>query len=405
MRRGTITLLLVCCDLGLLAVLGYLWKARHPSSVSTAPLRDAVDLTIHTTNATAAPEPAQPVTTTEARVTWRMIAARDYKLYVANLRALGCPELTIQDIIIAAVNRDFAPRETALKARPQDLPFWEGQLPASDKAWAMRQQLRELLRQKRALLEELLGISVPIEFPYVLDNERFATVDEALLKLPQHKREAVRAIQEKFWDESERTEQYDRALWEPEELEALKKARRDYWDALAKVLTPDEVVDYDLTRSTTARSMRNELGAFEPTEQEFREMFKVRRALEAQANEPGAPDYNGSIPDELVKSALGEQRYAEYKRARDPAFQDIYRAAQRAGHTREAAVQAHEIHKVTMQEQISIMRDPNLSNEQKAAQRQAVQAQASAAVQQIFGPVTVRFSSGGTLRIEAPQKQ
>ena len=336
--------------------------------------------------------------------TWRMIAARDYKLYISNLRALGCPELTIQDIIIAAVNRDFAPRESALKARPQDLPFWESQLPPSDKAWAQRQQLRELLRQKRALLEELLGISVPVENTYVVTTERFANFEEALLKVPPHKRDAVRAIQEKAWDEADRIEQFDNNLWEPEDREARKKGFREYWDALGKVLTPDEILDFDLARSSTARKMRGNLAAFEPTEQEFREIFRVQRALEADANSKPGPDFNGRIPDEMLKPILGETRFAEYRRAQDSSFQHLYHAAQRAGLDRQAAIQAHDIQQATLQEQRRIMQDANLSPEQKRAEQQSIHTQATAAIQQIYGPVTVQINSGG-FRIEAAQKQ
>src|SRR5262245_34828763 len=37
------------------------------------------------------------------RLDWRLLALADLHKFVANLREIGCPELTIQDIIIAEV--------------------------------------------------------------------------------------------------------------------------------------------------------------------------------------------------------------------------------------------------------------------------------------------------------------
>ena len=42
--------------------------------------------------------------------TWNEIESRDYPAYIANLRAIGCPESTIRDIIVAEVNQLFARR-------------------------------------------------------------------------------------------------------------------------------------------------------------------------------------------------------------------------------------------------------------------------------------------------------
>ena len=35
---------------------------------------------------------------------WRQVESSDYRQYIANLRAAGCPEKTIRDIIVAEVS-------------------------------------------------------------------------------------------------------------------------------------------------------------------------------------------------------------------------------------------------------------------------------------------------------------
>lgn len=48
------------------------------------------------------------------RLDWRSVESEDYRHYIANLRAIGCPEETIADIIRADVNKLFQSRRKAL---------------------------------------------------------------------------------------------------------------------------------------------------------------------------------------------------------------------------------------------------------------------------------------------------
>src|SRR5687767_6195122 len=45
---------------------------------------------------------------------WGSVESDDYREYIANLRAIGCPEETIRDIIIADVNKLYAGRIASL---------------------------------------------------------------------------------------------------------------------------------------------------------------------------------------------------------------------------------------------------------------------------------------------------
>src|SRR5690349_13940800 len=44
----------------------------------------------------------------QAHFDWRQMESEDYQQYLANLRAIGCPEKTVRDIILADVNDLFA---------------------------------------------------------------------------------------------------------------------------------------------------------------------------------------------------------------------------------------------------------------------------------------------------------
>src|SRR5665213_2491138 len=44
---------------------------------------------------------------------WSQIESADYRQYIANLRAIGCPEITLRDIILTDVMRLYAARRGA----------------------------------------------------------------------------------------------------------------------------------------------------------------------------------------------------------------------------------------------------------------------------------------------------
>ena len=78
---------------------------------------------------------------------WRQIESSDYPTYIANLRAVGCPEQTIRDIITADVDSIYAPRRAQLKQEPDHE--------------TLQTKLQQLQNEEAGLLAALLGQSVP----------------------------------------------------------------------------------------------------------------------------------------------------------------------------------------------------------------------------------------------------
>lgn len=67
-----------------------------------------------------APEPAAtPIKSSLAdyRFQWSMVHSEDVKTYIANLRAIRCPEATIKDIITAAVEKSYALKQSEARAK------------------------------------------------------------------------------------------------------------------------------------------------------------------------------------------------------------------------------------------------------------------------------------------------
>src|SRR2546423_14159015 len=51
--------------------------------------------------------------------TWEEVESADYVTYIKNLRAIGCPENTIRDIIVADVNQLYAHRRVTEVVSPE----------------------------------------------------------------------------------------------------------------------------------------------------------------------------------------------------------------------------------------------------------------------------------------------
>ncbi|MGH7992448.1 MAG: hypothetical protein ACREDQ_02955 [Limisphaerales bacterium] len=93
-------------NLALLAGLIFLLtNQRNPAAAPAPALPEA------RSSAQTAEDSAPPKTTgvEPASFHWgQLVSAKDYRLYVANLRAIGCPEATIEDIVRGDTERAFA---------------------------------------------------------------------------------------------------------------------------------------------------------------------------------------------------------------------------------------------------------------------------------------------------------
>ena len=106
---------------------------------------------------------------------WSQLESTDYRQYIANLRSIGCPEVTIKDIILTDVMRLYAQRRGKYYQNGRDFKFWETdekrhlnqtQLQVREKA------LAEIDKELPAVLRELLGINYEREMKkYFVDTD------------------------------------------------------------------------------------------------------------------------------------------------------------------------------------------------------------------------------------------
>jgi hypothetical protein len=368
------------------------WLARKPVAQPAAPAGDAPSAPARSGGDA---KPDAPAETAPARAAqpfdWRMVESENYKQYIANLRAIGCPEETIRDIIVADVNKLFASRRQALKTTTNRFEYWKARNffgAMFDPERIEKEQA--LAREKRELLKELLG-SAPEEKPDLFAG--FNPLEAMLDFLPAEKQTAVFELFQQWQAKMARAMRGGAP--DGEGFSQMQKNQKEMEAELAKILTPQELEEYQLRLSPTAMAMRMQLAAFDPTEEEFRQIFAVRKKFDEQFNPMAAATMDAAERERMnaarkemeqqLKNLLGETRYADYARAQDWTYQSIYRVAERQGLPKDAAVKVYEMKQIAEEQASKVRQDNALTPEQRQRALEGIRSETENSVRAVFG--------------------
>ena len=392
----------LCVNLGLAAA--YVFKSP-PAPVETAAKTMVTPGTVphaQKKDRTSAAS-AEPIKVIQ-QIDWRVVESEDYKKYIANLRAIGCPEETIKDIIVADVNKLYDSKRKALKKPGEGFKFWKGgmnQMMAGMMNEEAKKQQQELAKEKRALLKELLGIE-PEEKP----EEVFgltAMMETMLDFLPPAKQAKVIQLMQDV--QTKAMKRMGNGQPDAEDMKEMQKIQKEGEAELAKLLTPQEKEDYDLRLSQTSMMMRMQMTDFAPSEQEFRDIFKLRKKFDdefsgqfgmmSQDKEEQAK--RAAAQKELdgqLKSMMGDARYADYQRGQDWAYGAMSKVAEREGLPKEAAVKMYDMKKAAEDQVNKLRMDQSLSNEQRQSALQQIRAATEQSFLGILGEKGYKSYSG-----------
>lgn len=257
---------------------------------------------------------------------WRNIEDRDYRRYMENLRRLGCPWETIKDIIIADVNKIYAPRFAELQKLGEG-PLGRALTPA---VHARNEKLRALRNERYNILKELLG---PEVYADLRDISGDSAADVQFSYLPAEKRQAASDVQAKYFELESLV--YWRAhgiSLSPEDAVEVKKIQADREVEMEMVLGKDDFGKYKMQSSRLALRLTHDLETFDPNEGEYVAIFKYREASESLAGQAGGRQDSGAQQDQLdstLKNALGSARYEEYLKSQTKDYQYLWRVGQK----------------------------------------------------------------------------
>ena len=366
-----------------LNVVGGFFIFAGVQSVEELPLGQALPATDSPLGQAAA-HPQQVVTNTVVKqMTWETVEASSYLDYIDNLRRIGCPEETIRDIILADVNKLYKTKRRAASGQKK-FEFWKANAMfgmGMDKDNV--ETMRELNAERDELLKQLgIESSFESEMSLILNP-----LQQSLGFLPEQKQVAVmkelQGIQSRIAELSE-----DGSA----DIEMVWKAQRETEESIKGMLSEDEYTGYLLRRSNTAHQLRSQIAGFDPSEEEFRTVFKLKRAFDEEYGEIGI---NLDLLEEQLKAqktlneqirqSLGDERYADYERAQDYQFQQIHSSLKKADLGTGEAIQVYDMQKVAQDAALQLRGNQTLNEAERRERLRQIRNETESAIQQVVG--------------------
>ena len=367
-----------------------------PGPVETlAPVTNVEFATIRSgVNSVSPPDP-----TLTNQFHWSKLASRDYPVYLANLRAVGCPEKTIRDIIVADVNKLFIARRRAL---PVPDTFWLSGTRRETVLWETDRQRRDLDEQRRALLQRLLGIDEE-ELP-----ERNDLVEQALCMFilgdtTEGKADRVMQLLKKY-ERLKDEAVHPSGIRIAEDYARQGKLYGELRTELAQLLSADQLREFMLRASMVEHDGSGEFDELHLTEAEvravaeaklggkdpLREMFKLSK--EVDEDEPLSAREQ-RIKEQMekdqlharVQAVLGEARATDYLHATDDDYRAIKGVTDNLKLPVSEAVKVYDIQRLAHAQADAIRENTDLPLSARRASLKEVRDSVEKAVAEVLG--------------------
>ena len=365
------------------------------------------------TNAPALPimagpnNPADPAATTPAPAglpfSWNQIASENLKIYRDHLRAIGCPEPTLREIIRAVINERFGARRRGILASFQDR-YWDlvlhrelpGRQRFSRTEWG--QALAALAGERQDLIVDVLG-RVGLTTELERQTQR-AELEQRRAWLSPEKRDRLIELearyQQRLADWAGTLGSRVDVLPTPEDQDQLLKWQQEFDDSEKQLLTPEELAELQLRESDVA-GWAGSLPGFQPGEDEWRSLTGLRSQYEQSqreldnsnlSDEERAARQNGLQTgfDDAVKAALTPEQFSQYQLANNDQYQALHNVTQRYGLPDSVATQSLGLQQAARNAADQVRNNSNLSAETRQSALDAIQRETEQALSQLLGP-------------------
>jgi hypothetical protein len=312
---------------------------------------------------------------------------------MANLRAVGCPEQTIRDIVVADLNQLFAERAQRIQPSAPIREFWQKLTTRPHPDTNQLSQFKELEEQKQSVIKQLFGNR--LEWQEML-NTFWIQPDSArtsLAFLPADKQEAAyRAL-------------CDANLAYVSLEEAGQSDQTRQAAVLSDVLSSEELEEFRMRTNPHADSLRGELQYFNSTPEEFRALVKLREEMQSATNAPNDPYVRMAREAAAFGQLFGEERGREYAEKADPFYSWACRAAERCGLAEGAPDRAWQIKSQAITTMQQIRANPALPTEERRHQLEALHQTTEAQLVAVLGGKGLAIAKLGDWWLQFPTQE
>ena len=366
---------------------------------TASPLLEAGGVTVaRTTTATAAsssPAPGSspaPVPYITNHFTWSVVEAEDFEQLATNLRAIGCPERTVRDIVIARGRR--ALEQVSKEVEPK-LPFWTAGLCRTRANEEAERQARLAYEKLIARVERVVGQDVFLEDTEMMkldELEGQALLRFALGPMPDETFDKVVAKLAWFGARHDALCSRTRGVWLETDEAELAQLREQYHREMAVLLPLPQSEEMTARLAMIPQLDRVNFEATDLTTADVRQLGLIRARFTDPLSENHSFLDSDSLTDEQEQALqaaqrqfLGEVRFAQLERAADGEFKTLFSLSQEHHLPRAAAEKVFDLRQLTAQEVAQLREDKALSEADRQQRIVQMQAEMQGAVLQVLG--------------------
>jgi hypothetical protein len=341
-----------------------------------------------------------------AQSSWSDLRTNDLKEFVRRLRAVGCPEETIKDLVLAQLNRGYSIKQRAIwqnNSNPSDywMPYKQHFDPAEAKKNRERShQMRDLQKEKTALIVELFGVDVEKQRRKEegLDNDDWGwNPNGNLAFLPESKRAAVQKFLDDFQDKEQEFYASAQGSWDADYRARQKQLEQEKMTGLAQILTPEELREYALRNSQMASQVQSEIHGVDLTLDQYEKLFDIRSKYgdsifnwSDEGNDPNGPAYkqieqNKKDLQSDIAATLGADKAQELERAQDYNYQQLNSLATHYDLPADTATKVYDFKGAAEKAVQDLSANTDLTPEQQQAARAQIKTETEQAVKAAFG--------------------
>jgi len=373
---------------------------KHFATPAKSPRANTPHSELRTPHSSSTPDP---------RTLAELFASDNTRALIQRLREMNIPPEIIRGIARERVYKEFADRYRTLREQedPQR-PYWReySRLPYLKPDPARRARRAEELaldKEYQAALKELTGDLPPAERS-MFERRRYGNLSDEKIAQMEIILNDYRDLREQISDETKGITTSD----EKPQFDLLTKEQRA---DLAKILTPEELRDYELRASPVAHEVQGTLRHFNATEAEYIALYDAQAAVNEQTADANLSDTELRLLREAAAQAvLSPERFEEYKITTTETYSDVRNLVNSLKLPKETTAQI-----ITLQNEITaqadrIRNDPALEPSERNAQLAALAQEAEQQLKTTFAGKAnglKRYQSGSMgkwLRQMTPRK-
>ena len=379
-----------------------LWQYRQVAEVREAPAQLRQVERQHGRHVIGQREIFRPSRIVEqARPPWSNIESDDYLEYAKNLRGLGCPEETVRNILLADIAHNFNEREREIWNEELD-PFWVTDDARQDLYARRAKQAHELTLSKLKLLRELF--QYPVD-EGVLEAARNMGMTGSITRLVfgfLDREQFVRlyGTAEYYTKQAGIINESTHGILLPGDYDRARELREQLRRSVGGAIGQNGFEELRLRHGVleSGQPIPGEKSGFPVSGVELREIWKLRTEHVDLINElfvdTGFEDLtedvaalSGDAVEVKVAKYLGVDRYADYARAHNEDFRDVYKFVSEKGLRQEDAIAVFEERSKVADEVAKIEAAEDLSPEESLLLRAALKARAESVINQRLGKI------------------